>query len=77
MHMAGFFPSVPTQANFELAYVLENRQWRLYGVSVSLAHAGPIAPPPPEPPAAPKGKAPQAHLTPSPAAPNATSEAKQ
>jgi hypothetical protein len=66
MRMAGFFPSVPTQVNFELAYAPENRQWRLFGLAVSLGQAGPIAPPSPEPTPAPNAKAPQAHLTPSP-----------
>ena len=54
MHMAGFFPSVPTQVNFELAYAPVDRQWRLFGLSVSLGQASPVAPPSPElPPAAP------------------------
>jgi hypothetical protein len=35
VRMAGFFPSVPTQVNFELLYAPVNRQWRLFGVSVS------------------------------------------
>jgi hypothetical protein len=33
MRMAGFFPSVPTQLNFELAYAPVDRQWRLFGLS--------------------------------------------
>lgn len=63
MHMAGFFPSVPTQVNFELLYAPVNRQWRLFGVSVSLGQAAPVAPPAPEPPPAalPKAEVPQAH----------------
>jgi hypothetical protein len=72
MRMAGFFPSVPTQVNFELAYAPVNRQWRLFGVSVSLGQAAPVAPPPPDenPPAAhPKANTPQAQATPPPAAP--------
>src|SRR5258708_22390025 len=36
MHMAGFFPSVPTQVNFDLAFAPANGQWRLFGLSVSL-----------------------------------------
>jgi len=49
MRLAGFFPSVPTQVNFELPYASVNRQWRLFGVSVSLGQAAPVAPPPAEP----------------------------
>lgn len=56
MRMAGFFPSVPTQVNFELLYAPVNRQWRLMGLSVSLGQSGPVAPAPP----APQASAPQA-----------------
>jgi hypothetical protein len=67
MHMSGFFPSVPTQVNFELAYAPVDRQWRLFGVSVSLGQAAPVAPPAAEPPPEAQSKsksAPQAHATP-------------
>jgi hypothetical protein len=83
MHMAGFFPSVPKQVNFELAYAPVNRQWRLFGISVSLSQAGPVAPapsPPPAPPAAaaqPKAKAPQAQAHPQAPAPKSNGQAKQ
>src|ERR1700681_4964454 len=30
LRMAGFFPSVPTQVNFELIYAPVNGQWRLF-----------------------------------------------
>jgi hypothetical protein len=50
MRMAGFFPSVPNQVNFELLYAPVNRQWRLMGLSVSLGQSGPVAPPPPPAP---------------------------
>jgi hypothetical protein len=60
MHMAGFFPSVPTQVNFEMAFAPVDRQWRLFGVSVSFGQASPVAPPAPEP----KEKAPQAQAAP-------------
>jgi hypothetical protein len=50
MRMVGFFPSVPTQVNFELLYAPLNRQWRLMGLSVSLGQSGPVAPAPPTPP---------------------------
>jgi hypothetical protein len=61
MRMAGFFPSVPSQVNFELAFAPVNGQWRLFGLSVSLGQMVPNAPdgapaaaPPPTPaPAAP------------------------
>src|SRR4051812_5250393 len=47
MHMAGFFPSVPTQVNFDLAFAPVNGQWRLFGISVSIGQSGPAAPEPP------------------------------
>jgi len=50
MHMTGFFPSVPTQVNFDLAYAAVNGQWRLFGISVSIGQSGPTAPEPPAPP---------------------------
>jgi hypothetical protein len=58
MHMAGFFPSVPTQVNFELSFAPVNGQWRLFGISVSIGQTAPVAPPPPEPPVAQKQLAP-------------------
>lgn len=72
MRMAGFFPSVPTQVNFELLYAPVNRQWRLFGLSVSLGQAAPVAPvPSAEQPLArrpePKGKkVPEARAAPKP-----------
>jgi len=60
MHMAGFFPSVPTQVNFEMAFAPVDRQWRLFGVSVSFGQAAPVAPPAAES----KEKAPQAQAAP-------------
>jgi hypothetical protein len=47
MHMAGFFPSVPTQVNFELIYAPVNGRWKLFGLSVSFGQAAPQAPQPP------------------------------
>ena len=44
MHMAGFFPSVPAQVNFELMFAPVNGQWRLFGISVSIGQAAPAAP---------------------------------
>jgi hypothetical protein len=52
MRMAGFFPSIPTQVNFELAFAPVNGQWRLFGISVSLGQAAPAAPDAPASPAA-------------------------
>jgi hypothetical protein len=62
MHMAGFFPSVPTQVNFELGYAPVNGRWRLFALSISFGQAtpaapqaaSPAAPARPTPPAAPK-----------------------
>ena len=51
MRMAGFFPSVPTQVNFELTYAPVNGQWRLFGISVNLGSSAPVAPAPPPAPA--------------------------
>jgi hypothetical protein len=69
MRMAGFFPSVPTQVNFELAFAPVNGQWRLFGLSVNLGSSAPVPPAPPPPPAA-------AKTTPPPAAKSAAAPAK-
>jgi hypothetical protein len=66
MRMAGFFPSVPSQVNFELAFAPVNGQWRLFGISVSI---GQMTPTPPESaPAAPVPSHPAATV-PTPAPP--------
>lgn len=44
MHMAGFFPSVPSQVNFELLFSPVDGQWRLFGISVNVGPSGPVAP---------------------------------
>jgi hypothetical protein len=49
MHMAGFFPSVPTQVNFELMFAPVGGRWKLFGLSVSFGQAAPQAPQPPAP----------------------------
>ncbi len=54
MRMAGFFPSVPSQVNFDLAFAPVNGQWRLFGISVQIGQSGPAAPEPPPAPAAQK-----------------------
>ena len=64
MRMAGFFPSVPTQVNFELAYAPVGGRWRLFGLSVSFGQAAPAAPQPPPPAAQPKEQAPKAQAPP-------------
>ena len=53
MRMAGFFPSVPSQVNFELIYAPVDGQWRLFGISVSIGQAAPAAPIAAQPPAPP------------------------
>jgi hypothetical protein len=49
MRMAGFFPSVPTQVNFELIFAPVGGRWKLFGLSVSFGQAAPQAPQPPAP----------------------------
>jgi hypothetical protein len=73
MRMAGFFPSVPKQVNFELAFAPVDGQWRLFGLSVALGQAAPAAPAaPPQAAAPPAGKpAPAAKAAPPPARPPA------
>lgn len=46
MRMAGFFPSVPAQVNFELAFMPVESRWRLFGISVNLGSSSPVAPEP-------------------------------
>lgn len=50
LHMAGFFPSVPSQVNFELLFAPVDGQWRVFGVSLSVGQSAPVAPSAPEPP---------------------------
>ncbi|WP_065010124.1 MULTISPECIES: hypothetical protein [unclassified Mesorhizobium] len=51
LHMAGFFPSVPMQVNFELLFAPVDRQSKVFGLSVALGKGGPEAPATePEPP---------------------------
>ena len=56
MHMVGFFPSVPSQMNFELLFAPVDSRWRLFGISVNVTPSAPVAPgePPNPQPAAPK-----------------------
>jgi hypothetical protein len=48
LHMAGFFPSVPSQVNFELMFAPVEGQWRVFGVSLSVGQSAPVAPAAPE-----------------------------
>ena len=52
LHLAGFFPSAPTQVNFEMLFAPVDGHWRLFGISTNLGSAAPAAPPPPQPAAA-------------------------
>jgi hypothetical protein len=76
MRMAGFFPSVPTQVNFELLYAPVGGRWRLFGLSVSFGQAAPTAPQPPAP-AAPQAAAPSAPAAPKPTPPERPAAPKQ
>jgi hypothetical protein len=68
LHMVGFFPSVPTQVNFDLAFAAVNGQWRLFGISVALGQAAPAAPAPPSASAPPSPTAPAGRAAPAPKA---------
>ena len=62
MHLAGFFPSVPKQVNFEMMFAPAEGQWRLFGLSVQLGQAAPTAPAetsaPPPPASSPQASSP-------------------
>jgi hypothetical protein len=74
MRMAGFFPSVPSQVNFELLFAPVDGQWRLFGISVKVGSSAPVAPTPPAPPAiaAAKHPPPKVPRTESPKSPPST-----
>lgn len=44
MRMAGFFPSVPLQVDFDLQFIGVQGQWRLLGISVNVVPATSMAP---------------------------------
>ena len=67
LHMAGFFPSVPSQVNFELLFAPVDGQWRVFGVSLSVGQSAPVAPAAPE---ASSGKAVVSQRQTAPAKPN-------
>jgi hypothetical protein len=73
MRMAGFFPSVPLQVNFDLLFAPVGGKWRLFGISVGLGNSSPAAPGGPEPKAS-EAKPPEP--VPAPAAPTTTQSAK-
>jgi hypothetical protein len=80
MRMAGFFPSVPQQVNFEMLFAPVSGQWRLFGISVNVGQSGPVAPQPPNAaapaPAAAAAAAPAGPAAPAPAAHQGKAAAK-
>lgn len=44
MRMAGFFPSVSSQVNFDLLFAPVDGQWRLFGIGVNVGPTAPAAP---------------------------------
>jgi hypothetical protein len=44
MRMAGFFPSVQTQVNFDLLFAPVEGQWRLFGLGVNIGQSALAAP---------------------------------
>ncbi|WP_246682846.1 hypothetical protein [Methylobacterium sp. WL9] len=57
LHMSGFFPSVPSQVNFELLFAPVDGRWKPFGLAVNLGSSTPTAPSPPPAPAAPPAAA--------------------
>ncbi len=47
LHLAGFFPSAPTQINFEMLFAPVDGQWKLFGIAANLGSSVPAAPAPP------------------------------
>ncbi len=46
MRIAGYFPSAPSQINFEMLFAPENGEWHIFGLGVSQSRSGPKAPMP-------------------------------
>lgn len=46
LHMSGFFPSVPSQVNFELLFAPVDGRWRPFGLAVNVGSSAPVAPAP-------------------------------
>lgn len=70
MRMVGFFPSVPTQINFELLYAPVDSRWRLFGIGLNLSPSGPTAPADPAQTAAPPAATPAPEANPGTAKPS-------
>lgn len=66
MRMAGFFPSVPLQINFELLFAPVEGRWRLYGIGLNVGQAAPVAPttPPVQPQATDMPEKPKSPISP-------------
>jgi hypothetical protein len=47
MRLAGFFPSVPLQLNFQMIFAPVGGQWRIFGLGATVGSSGPVAPTPP------------------------------
>jgi hypothetical protein len=58
MRMAGVFPSVPLQVNFEMLFAPVEGRWRLFGIAVNVGQSGPAAPMPQAPDKPPTDKPP-------------------
>jgi len=48
MRLAGYFPSVPLQVNFNLQFTAVEGRWRLLGIGVTVGSPTPVAPSPGE-----------------------------
>lgn len=75
MRMAGSFPSVPLQVNFELLFAPDAGRWKLFGVALNLGQSGPTPPAPApivqkEPPKPPVAAKPTQKPAPSPSKPS-------
>lgn len=57
MRMAGFYPSVPLQVNFELLFAPVEGRWKLFGLGLNVGQASPAAPQPPPQAEAPRPEA--------------------
>jgi len=57
LHISGFFPSAPTQINFELLFAPVNGQWRMFGLGVNVGASAPTPPAAPPPAKKPEKKA--------------------
>lgn len=44
MHMAGFFPSIPLQVNFDLIFAPASGRWQALGIAINVGQSAPSAP---------------------------------